>query len=98
MGNFDVLMKEVLTWAKQNMNPVKDITFRCFERIRTDEELLSRYNELVAAQGKKPTARRNVNSRIARRIVVALNLESTKKKVSSKNAECLIKSYSILKH
>ncbi len=96
MDNFQDLMNYVLPWAKQNSEPVADITFRCFMHIQNNAGLLSRYNTLLAAKGATPQVRQTVNEQIAKEIEFALNLQSDGK-VELPKGEFLINSYSRLK-
>ena len=97
MENMDDLLKNyVLPWARQNMQPVKDVIFRCFRHIEQNEGLLSRYNTLLAAKGATPETRRQVNREIALRIKKGLGLESAKRRVYLPRGKYLINSYTML--
>ena len=96
MDNMDYLLQYVLPWARQNREPVEDITFRCFLHIERNAGLLSRYNMLLASRGATPDVRRNVNREIAQRIEKELNLERIDER-ELPEGYFLINSYSRLK-
>ncbi|MCQ2339916.1 MAG: hypothetical protein MJZ79_03940 [Paludibacteraceae bacterium] len=99
MNNFEYLMQDLLPWARAHVEPVKTLTFRCFELIERNPGLLVKYNQLIASKGSTPTDVQTTNRQIAQAIAEDLGLEGVGNPVHVGNlGEHLIESYHELQY